>query len=316
MTTTDLSRLRTEQSNPASAELDRLSALDIARVINAEDAKVASAVARAVPQIARAIDAVADALRRGGRLIYVGAGTSGRIAVLDAAECPPTFNTDPRMVQYVIAGGEKALGAAVEANEDSRELGVRDLMRKRPAKNDVVIGIAASGRTPYTLAAVEYERSRGARTIAVVCNPHSPLEKAAHVAIVAEVGPEVLTGSTRLKAGSAEKMVLNMITTGAMARLGYVYDNLMVNLHTKNEKLFERGLSILQRAAGVDRESARRALQVSDMNVPVALVMLKGGVTRREAQRRLRRAGGHVRHAIAGMAAPEYRPGRRPDNFR
>ncbi len=296
--TIDVTKLRTEQSNAASAELDTLSALDIARVINHEDAKVAAAVQAALPQLARGIDAICDALRRGGRLIYVGAGTSGRIAALDAAECPPTFDVEPKMVQFVMAGGEKALGVALEADEDSRELGIRDLMRKRPTKSDVVVGVAASGRTPYTVAAVEYARSKGARTIGVVCNPGTPLARAAHIGIVVDAGPEVLTGSTRMKAGTAQKMVLNILSTGAMARLGYVYGNLMVNVHTKNEKLRERALTILQRAAGIDRETARRALQVTGMSVPTALVMVKAGVTKIEAERRLKRAAGHVRRAI------------------
>ncbi len=215
-----LSRLSTEKANRAAADLDLKSSLEVARIINAEDAKVAPAVKRALPQIARAIDMIANALRRGGRLIYVGAGTSGRIAALDAAECPPTFNTDPRTVQYVIAGGENALGSAVEANEDSRARGEREIAKKKPGKNDVVVGITASGRTPFTVAAVAYARRHGAKTIAVSCNRNSPLEKAAQLAIVAEVGPEVLSGSTRMKAGTAQKMILNMLSTGAMTRLG------------------------------------------------------------------------------------------------
>src|SRR5579871_2290769 len=249
--------LRTEARNAASARLDTSSSLAIARIINAEDARIAPAVRRALPQIARAIDLITDALERGGRLIYVGAGTSGRLAALDAAECPPTFNTDPRTVQFVMAGGKNALAAAVEANEDSRALGRRDLAAKRPGKNDVVVGVAASGRTPYTIAAVEYARRRGARTVAVVCNRDSALGKAAEVSIVVEVGPEVVTGSTRMKAGTAQKMVLNMLSTGAMARLGYIYGNLMVNVHLKNRKLVQRGISILEAAANVSPERAR-----------------------------------------------------------
>src|SRR5271167_3571081 len=206
-----LSGLTTEETNPASRNLDAKSALQIARIINAEDAKVATAVKRALPQIAKAIDVIADSLKRGGRLIYVGAGTSGRIAALDVSECPPTFNTDPKMVQFVIAGGERALGRAVEANEDSPELGEKAIAEKKPGKKDVVVGIAASGRTPFTIAAVEYARKKGAKTIAVACNRNSPLEKAAHLAIVAEVGPEVISGSTRMKAGTAQKMILNTL---------------------------------------------------------------------------------------------------------
>ena len=294
-----IAALRTEGRNPAAAELDMLSALEIARLINAEDAKVASAVERALPQIAAAIDLIAAALDRGGRLIYVGAGTSGRIAALDASECPPTFNTDPKTVQFVIAGGEKALGAAVEANEDSRELGQRDMRKRRPGKNDVVVGVAASGRTPYTVAALEFARQRGARTVAVACNANSPLGRVADVEIVAEVGPEVVAGSTRMKAGTAQKMILNMLSTGAMARRGRIYGNLMVNVHLKNAKLVERGLAILQQAAGVDRASAERALRASGNQPAVALVMLRTGVSRTQAERRLKSAKGHVRRAIA-----------------
>jgi N-acetylmuramic acid 6-phosphate etherase len=277
--------------------------LQLARIINSEDAKVASAVKRALPQIAQAIELIADALRRGGRLIYIGAGTSGRIAALDAAECPPTFGTNPKSVQFVIAGGAKALGAAVEANEDSREFGRREIAKKHPNENDVVVGIAASGRTPFTVAALEYARRHGTRTIAVVCNRNSPLEKAAELAILTEVGPEVLSGSSRMKAGTAQKLVLNMLSTGAMARLGYVYGNLMVNVHPKNEKLVERGITILQRAAGVSRTEALHALKASGNRVPVALVMLQAAVSRAHAERALKSTNGHVRRAIASARA-------------
>jgi N-acetylmuramic acid 6-phosphate etherase len=294
----DLARLPTEQLNPAAANLDLKSALEIARVINKEDANVAAAVERALPQIAQAIDWIAAALKRGGRLIYVGAGTSGRIAALDASECPPTFNTDPKTVQFVIAGGVKALASAVEASEDSRELGEREITKKKPGKNDVVVGIAASGRTPFTIAAVAYARRHGAKTVAVTCNPGSPLAKTAHVAIVTEVGPEVIAGSSRMKAGTAQKMVLNMLSSGAMTRLGYVYGNLMVNVHLKNKKLQERGITILQRATGSDRATARKALKSAGKNVPVALVMLQTGLSRTQAERALKSAGGHVRQAV------------------
>jgi N-acetylmuramic acid 6-phosphate etherase len=300
-------KLCTEQTNPASADLDSLSALEIARLINAEDAKVAGAVERVLAQIARAIEICTVALAEGGRLIYVGAGTSGRIAALDAAECPPTFNTDPRMVQYVVAGGEKVLGTAHDADEDSRALGRRDLTRKRPTRKDVVIGMTASGRTPYTLAAVEYARERQAHTVGITCNPGSPLERAVDLIIVADVGPEVVAGSTRMKAGTAQKMILNMLSTGVMARLGYVYGNLMVNVHTSNEKLVERGLAALQTAAGVSRTRAEQTLKAAGMSVPVALVMLKAEAGRAEAQRRLKLAQGHVRQAIirnAGRGKP------------
>jgi len=296
-----LSQLGSEQPNRASRDLDLKSSLEIARIINTEDAKVAAAVKGALSQIARAIDLIADGLKRGGRLIYVGAGTSGRIAALDAAECPPTFNTDPKTVQFVIAGGPKALSAAVEANEDSRALGESEMAKKKPGRRDVVVGIAASGRTPFTVAALQYARRHGARTVAVTCNRNSPLEKAARIAIVAEVGPEVIAGSSRMKAGTAQKMILNMLSSGAMVRLGYVYGNLMVNVHLKNEKLIERGVSILQQAAGTSREHAVRALKAAGNSVPVALVMLQTGASRKSAADALRGAGGHVKHAITAV---------------
>ncbi|MBV9435416.1 MAG: N-acetylmuramic acid 6-phosphate etherase [Acidobacteria bacterium] len=298
MSPTALHSLSTEQQNLESEALDTKSALEIVTIINREDAKVASAVAESLPQIAEAIDAVADSLSRGGRLIYVGAGTSGRIAALDATECPPTFSTDPRQVQFIVAGGERALGRAVEANEDSEDLGRRDLARLRPTKKDVVAGLAASGRTPYTIAAVEYAKKKGARTIGISCNADSPLARAADIAITAEVGPEVLSGSTRMKAGTSQKMILNMLTTGAMTRLGYVYGNLMVNVSLKNHKLLERAITILSSAADVDRETARATLKKSGDSVPVALIMLKAGIKKAEAAKRLKAARGNVRKAI------------------
>jgi len=295
---TNLRILETEQPNAASVDLDRKSALEIARIINAEDARVASAVKRALPQIAQVMDWIAEALAKGGRLIYVGTGTSGRIAALDAAECPPTFDTDPAMVQFIIAGGPKALAEASESSEDSRQLGCKAIARKKPGKNDVVVGVAASGRTPFTIAALEYARWRGARTVAVVCNPNSPLERAAHIGIVSEVGPEVVAGSTRMKAGTAQKMILNTLTTGAMTRLGYVYGNLMVNLHLKNEKLAARGVHILERAAELKSAEARKLLKGARNNVPVALVIAKAGVGRTQAMAALEQTQGHVRKAI------------------
>jgi N-acetylmuramic acid 6-phosphate etherase len=294
-----LSHLPSERTNPAARNLDLKSSLEIARLINAEDAKVSAAVKAALPQIARAIDLITQALKQGGRLIYVGAGTSGRLAALDASECPPTFNTDPSTVQFVIAGGTKALHAATEASEDSRQLGQHEMAKRKPGKHDLVVGIAASGRTPFTIAAIEYARRRGAKTIAVTCNPASPLEKAAHLAIVAKVGPEVIAGSSRMKAGSAQKMILNMLSSGSMTRLGYVYGNLMVNVHVKNHKLRERGLTILQHAAGIQRKAAEQALKASRDNVPVALVMLQADVSRAQATHALKSTKGHVRQAIA-----------------
>src|ERR1700747_27887 len=253
-----LQHLMTESQNEASQGFDTKSALDIARIINHEDSKIAGAVKKAIPEIAQVIDQVARSLRDGGRLIYIGAGSSGRIAALDSSECPPTYSTAPGQVQYIMAGGPKALASAVEVNEDSEELGQRDIARRRPTRKDVVVGVSASGRTPYVVAAVAYARARGAHTAAVTCNHGTPVAEAAETTIVAEVGPEVISGSTRMKAGSAQKMILNMITTGAMTRLGYVYENLMVNVHMKNAKLVERGINVLQRVTGVDRETAIR----------------------------------------------------------
>jgi N-acetylmuramic acid 6-phosphate etherase len=292
--------LVTELPNPRSAGLDTKSSLEIARIINSEDAKVAAMVERALPQIAQAIDWISDALRKGGRLIYVGTGTSGRIAALDAAECGPTFNTSPKMIQFVVAGGAKALGLPIEADEDSFKLGAREIRKKRPTRNDLVVGIAASGRTPFTIAAVEAARRAGSRTVAVVNNAGSPLADAAELAIVLNTGPEVVTGSTRMKAGTAQKMVLNMLSTGAMVRLGHVYGNLMVNLRQKNSKLIERALIILQTALNVDRARARELLLRAGNDVPVAIVMSLAGVSRKTAEKVLKGAGG-VRAAVESV---------------
>jgi N-acetylmuramic acid 6-phosphate etherase len=295
----DTADLHTERANPSSAELDTKSALEIVEIINREDDKVAKAVRKVLPQVAKAMEMVEKSLRRGGRLIYVGTGTSGRIAALDASECPPTFNISPERVQHLIAGGDRALAQAAEASEDSRKLGREDMARKRPNKKDIVIGIAASGRTPYTVAAVEYAKSKGAATVAIACNAHSRLSKVAELAIEVEVGPEVVTGSTRMKAGTAQKMICNMITTGALTRLGYVYGNLMVNLHLKNQKLAERGIRIVQQVTGLRSKDAEAAIERAGESIPVALVMVKAGVSAAEAKRRLKLAGGSVRKAIA-----------------
>jgi N-acetylmuramic acid 6-phosphate etherase len=298
-TKSDLRILPTEQILPAASELDRMSALEIARLMNQQDSTIAPAVGRALPQIARAIDVVVAGLRQGGRLIYVGAGTSGRLGALDASEIPPTFNTDPHSVQYIMAGGPKALADSTEASEDDTKLAVAEIKKRKPGKHDIVLGIASSGRTPFTIAAVEYARQRGAATIALTCNRNSPLERAADFAIVTEVGPEVLAGSSRMKAGTAHKMVLNMISTAAMTRLGYVYGNLMVNVWTKNEKLVQRAVRILEQATGADHAAASRALAASGNRTPVAVVMLAAGVNRSQAAAALKKTKGHVRQAIA-----------------
>lgn len=293
-----LHQLTTESANEASQGFDTKSALEIARIINHEDSKIAGAVKKALPEIALVIDSVARSLRDGGRLIYIGAGSSGRIAALDACECPPYFSTSPQSVQYIMAGGPKALASAVEVNEDSEELGQRDIARRRPTRKDMVIGLSSSGRTPYVVAAVAYARARGAKTAAITCNQNTPLASAADIVIVAEVGPEVISGATRMKAATAQKMITNMITTGAMTRLGYVYENAMVNVHMQNSKLVERGISILMRACDIDRETAVNTIKSAGRSVPVALVMLKANVDKPEAVRRLAKSDGNVRLAI------------------
>lgn len=295
---TSLHELITESANDASQGFDTKSALEIARIINHEDAKVAAAVKKALPEIALVIDAVARSLRDGGRLIYVGAGSSGRIAALDSCECPPYFSNAPQQIQYIMAGGPKALASPVEVNEDSEELGQRDIARRRPTRKDVVLGLSASGRTPYVVSAVSYARARGAKTACITCNHNSPLASAADIAIIADVGPEVISGSTRMKAATSQKMITNMITTGAMTRLGYVYENLMVNVHMQNSKLVERGIGILMRACNIDRETAVRTIKSAGRSVPVALVMLKANVDKPEAVRRLTQSDGNVRRAI------------------
>ena len=251
----------TEQRNPRSRGLDRKSTREILRIIHAEDARVPRAVAQEIPRIARAVDAIVRALRSGGRLIYVGAGTSGRLAVLDAAECPPTFGVAPRTVQAVIAGGRAALTRAVEGAEDSAAEGKRDLAAKRITAHDVVVGLTASGSTPYVLGALAYARQRGAMTVGVTCVRRSPLARVARITIAPAVGPEVIAGSTRMKAGTAQKLVLNMLSTAAMVRLDHVYDNWMIDVALTNRKLRQRGLRILQQAAGAsvsERSEERR----------------------------------------------------------
>jgi N-acetylmuramic acid 6-phosphate etherase len=255
-------------------------------------------VEKALPEIAKAIDWITDALSRGGRLIYVGAGTSGRLAALDAAEIPPTFNTAPTMVQTIIAGGAGAFNRALEANEDSGATAVREIKKRRVGKKDVVVGIAASGRTPFTIAALIAARRAGAKTIAIVCNPDTELERSADLAIVIETGPEVVCGSTRMKAGTAQKMALNMISTGAMVRLGYVYGNLMVNMHRSNSKLAKRSVRIIQHALAMDKDKAQTALEKANYSMAGAIVMAKTKISRTEAEGLLKAANGNVRKAI------------------
>jgi N-acetylmuramic acid 6-phosphate etherase len=289
---------KTEQRNPQTRGLDRQSTIQIVRALNREDARVAFVVQRVLPQIARAVDAIVNAFENGGRLFYVGAGTSGRLAVLDASECPPTFGTPSRMVQALIAGGERALRHAVEGAEDSAVNGARDLKRAGVTKNDVVIGIAASGSTPYVLGALKLARRHGATTVGVTSNPGSALAKNAQIAIAPDTGSEAVSGSTRLKAGTAQKMVLNMLSTAAMVRIGRVYENWMVGVALTNRKLQRRGARILEDAAGVSASAAGHALRRAGHDLPTALVMLKAGVSVGDARKRLAGARGNVRKAL------------------
>lgn len=296
-----MKEILTEQRNPATMDLDRMSALEIVTVMNAEDAKVARAVEDVLPQIARAVELIVQRLADGGRLLYVGAGTSGRLGVLDASECVPTFSVPPTMVQGLIAGGKQALTTSVEEAEDDREAGARAVREEaRATSRDVVVGIAASGRTPYVVGALQAARSVGAVAVALACTTGSPLAQAADVAIELLVGPEVLTGSTRLKAGTAQKMALNMLSTAAMIRLGKAYQNLMVDLKATNSKLRARARWIVRTVTGCSEEEAGRLLSGTGYRVKPALVMAVAAVNRQEAERRLEVARGWVGRAIAG----------------
>jgi N-acetylmuramic acid 6-phosphate etherase len=279
-----------------------MSALDIVRAMNREDARVALAVKRELPAIARGVNAIVRALRNGGRLIYVGAGTSGRLAILDASECPPTFGVSPKMIQALIAGGERAIRHAVEGAEDSAANGARDLAAAKVTRRDVVVGIAASGTTPYVLGALRLARRRGAVTVGLTSNRRSPLARQSRIVIAPETGPEALAGSTRLKAGTAQKMVLNLLSTASMARLGRVYENWMIYVAQTNQKLQQRGARILQEAAGVGASIATHALRQSGHNLPAALLMLKTGASAVAARKSLANANGSVRQALESLS--------------
>jgi N-acetylmuramic acid 6-phosphate etherase len=270
---TKLRALGTEQANPASARIDRQSTAKIVAIINAQDATVAAAVRKETPHIALAVDLIVAALNSGGRLFYIGAGTSGRLGCLDASEIPPTYNVPSSLVQGVIAGGQRALTHATEASEDDPQLGGRDLAKRKLKSRDVVVGITASGRTPYAIGALEYARSVGAATIALACNANPPIARVADVTIAPVTGPEVIAGSTRMKAGTAQKMVLNILSTAAMVRLGHVHGNYMVNVQMKNEKLRERGLTILQEVLGIDRAAAQQRLKRAGNNLKEAVLL-------------------------------------------
>jgi len=299
MSSRDAERLPiTEEENPRTTNFSSLSSLEIVSVMNSEDEVVAIAVRAVLPDVARAVDGIVERLRAGGRLFYVGTGTSGRLGVLDAAECPPTFGVAPELVQAIIAGGYEACHRAVEASEDDEEAGARDLDARGFTTRDALVGIAASGRTPYTVGAVEYARRLGALTIAITCAPESPITQATEIAIVPVVGPEVIAGSTRLKAGTAQKLVLNMLSTATLTRLGYVTGNRMTNVQTRNAKLRERALRILQAEAGIGEERARAILDSAGGDLPIALVMSKTGCSRPQAERALERTNGVVGRAL------------------
>jgi len=298
--TTSLGHLTTEAVNPASARIDELDAAGIVAVMNAEDAEVAAAVARESAAIAHAIEIIAERFRAGGRLVYIGAGTSGRLGVLDASECPPTFGTPPEMVVGLIAGGPQALTRAVEGAEDSRELAASDLAAIGLSARDVLVGIATSGRTPYVLGGLAHARAVGAFAIGFACNDKSELESLAELMNVPRVGPEIITGSTRLKAGTATKLVLNMLTTGAMIRIGKTYGNLMVDLRATNTKLVARTRRIVAMLTGASEEEAERLVAEADGELKTAVVAKQRNVSPAEARALLAAAGGHLRRAIGG----------------
>ena len=292
-----LQDLLTETRNPASSALDRLSTAEMLAVINQADREIPNAVAKVIPEITKAVDAIVDRLRKQGRLFYIGAGTSGRLGVLDASECPPTFNVPASLVQGIIAGGDRALRNSVERAEDDPEQGRKDLEARGFSTGDVLVGIAASGRTPYVLGAMAYAESLGALTIGLSCTPDSKVARAAEIAITPMPGPEIITGSTRMRAGTATKLVLNMISTAVMIRLGYVYGNLMVNVQPTNGKLADRARRIIATIAGISNEEAGRLLDESG-SVRVAIIMHKFGIGRSDAEARLNAAQGSLRAAL------------------
>lgn len=294
----DLSKMTTETRNPNTMNLDEMSSLEIITVMNEEDANVPKAIKNVLPKIAQAVDWVKEAFLSGGRLIYMGAGTSGRLGVLDASECPPTFGVSPDMVVGIIAGGDTALRNAAEGAEDDYAQGQEDLMDIGLKENDVVVGIAASGRTPYVIGGLDYAKSIGSHRISVVCNLNSEMAAASELAIEVIPGPEVLTGSTRLKAGTAQKLVLNMISTAAMVGIGKAYENLMVDVVPSNKKLDVRAEKIVMEATGVNKDEARKYIDEASGNVKTAIVMILAGYSFEEASKKLKECNGHVRIAI------------------
>ncbi|HHQ6535847.1 TPA: N-acetylmuramic acid 6-phosphate etherase [Serratia fonticola] len=299
----NLSQMVTESRNPASSQIDTLPTLDMLAVINSEDQKVPLAVAATLPEIARVVDLVVEAFANGGRLIYCGAGTSGRLGILDASECPPTYGTPREQVVGLIAGGHAAILQAVENAEDSPQMGEQDLRNLGFNARDVLVGIAASGRTPYVLGAIAYARSVGATAVAISCNPNSEMGQAADIAIEPVVGPEVVTGSSRMKAGTAQKLILNMITTGAMIRSGKVYSNLMVDVEATNAKLIQRQVNIVVEATECSPEEAEEALNQCQRHCKTAIVMILGGLSAPEASAVLSKNKGFIRQALQGIQA-------------
>ena len=291
----------TEQENPNTANLSSLQLPEILRLVNDEDAHVASAIRRVLPEIAQAVEGIVSKLRNGGRLFYIGTGTSGRLGVLDAAECPPTFGVSPDLVQAVIAGGYEACYRAVEASEDDAEAGASDLLSRGFTSDDALVGIAASGSTPYTVGAVTQARTTGAFTVALTCVPGSPITKAAETSIVPVVGPEVIAGSTRLKAGTAQKMVLNMLSTATMVKLGYVTGNRMTNVLPRNTKLRQRAIRIIMAETGLDAEASRAALESAGGDPRATLVMIKTGSSLEAATAALEASGGVIEQAVSSL---------------
>lgn len=294
----NLEKLLTEARNPDTVDIDNRSSLEIVELINREDRKVASAVEQILPAIAQAVDYIVEALQSGGRLFYLGAGTSGRIGILDASECPPTYGTRPELVQGLIAGGEQAIFRAVEGAEDSDTLAAEDLRSRQLCGTDIVVGIAASGRTPYVIGGLRYAKSLGCRTISLVCSPNSEMSAVADHSLTVLTGPEVIMGSTRMKAGTAQKMVLNMLTTATMIGLGKVYSNLMVDVQATNRKLQERAKRIVALAAGVSPSQAEDALQAANGSAKLAIVMLLTGAPAAKAAELLEQGNGFVAKAL------------------
>ena len=296
----ELQKIATEQRNPNTTHIDTLPTLEMVRLINQEDQKVALAVAQVAPEIARAIDVITHQLSQGGRLFYAGCGTSGRLGILDAVECPPTYSTDPELVQAIIAGGYPAIFRAVEGAEDDFDLGRRDLQERGFASQDVLVGLAASGRTPYVLGAMSYARELGAAVIAVTCCPGSEVDQMADIGIAPTPGPEVITGSTRMKSGTAQKMVLNMLSTGTMIKLGKVYGNLMVDVKPSNEKLIRRCVTIVREAVGCEEDQAVSALEACGYRPKVAIVMLLKKIDAEQARELLEQAQGRIARVVEG----------------